>query len=274
MRKAKVKKEKDWTQLWITPITDNEVTDLNYYDDHMYMTNSTLKMFIDKCPRAFQHILNNPIKATAPMKFGTAFHMLVLEDKQFSKHYLVEPDSIDKRTTIGKATLQKFNESLNGREAVSYKDFSLMQGMNAHLKASKHYSLLENCNQFEKIYLWNNDTLKIKCKGKIDAINTIDKYIVDLKTTRDASPKVFKETIVNQKYHMQAAFYCDALGYKDYYIYAIEKTKPYCICVYKMSEDMLKAGRLMYTQAIIDYKAYVHGGELPQDYNEEQIYEI
>ena len=37
---------------------------------------------------------------------------------------------------------------------------------------------------------------------------------------------------------------------------------------------MLKAGRLMYTQAIIDYKAYVHGGELPHDYNEGQIYEI
>ena len=271
VRKAKVKKEE---VLKMTPIIDNEVTDLNYYDDHMYITNSTLKMFIDKCPRAFQHVLNNPIKTTAPMRFGSAFHMLVLEDKQFSKHYLVEPDNIDKRTTLGKATLLKFNEALGGREAVSYKDFSLMQSMNAHLKANEHYSLLNNCTQFEKIYLWKNEVHNILCKGKLDAVNTAEKYIVDLKTTRDASPEAFKEIIVNQKYHMQAAFYCDALGYKDYYIYAIEKSNPYCMCVYKMSEDMLKAGRLMYTQAIIDYKAYVHGGELPHDYNEGQIYEI
>ena len=146
--------------------------------------------------------------------------------------------------------------------------------MNSSLKTNKHYSLLENCNQFEKIYLWKNEVYNILCKGKLDAVNTREKYIVDLKTTRDASPEAFKEIIINQKYHMQAAFYCDALDYKDYYIYAIEKSRPHCICMYKMSEDMLKAGRLMYIQAIIEYEAYLHGGELPVDYNEGQIYEL
>ena len=270
-KKKEIKKKE---VLKMTPIIDNEVTDLNYYDDHMYMTNSTLKMFTDKCPRAFQYVLNNPIKVTAPMKFGSAFHMLILEDKEFSRHYAIEPDGIDKRTTVGKVALERFDQTLKGREPISYKDYSLMQSMNTHLKANKHYSLLENCNQFEKIYLWKNEVHDILCKGKLDAVNTRDKYIVDLKTTRNASPDGFKEIIINQKYHMQAAFYCDALGYKDYYIYAIEKSKPHCICVYKMSEDMLKAGRLMYTQAIIEYKAYIHGGELPVDYNEGQIYEI
>ena len=60
MAKKKEVKKKD--VLKMTPSIDNEVTDLNYYDDHMYMTNSTLKMFTDKCPRAFQYVLNNPIK--------------------------------------------------------------------------------------------------------------------------------------------------------------------------------------------------------------------
>jgi|TARA_R100000084_G_scaffold55942_1_gene23574 hypothetical protein len=258
----------------ITPIVDNEVTDLNYYDDHMYITNSKLKLYLENPPRKFQHLIDCPPKPSAAMKFGTAFHMLVLEDKEFSKHYAVEPDSIDKRTTLGKATLLKFNESLNGREAVPYKDFSLMQSMNANLKVSKNYSLLENCNQFEKIYLWKNETLDILCKGKLDAVNTRDKYIVDLKTTRDASPKAFKETIINQKYHMQAAFYCDALGYKDYYIYAIEKSKPHCICVYKISEDLIKMGRDMYIALIKHYKKYVEGGEVPTDYFDNKIFEL
>ena len=112
---AKKKEVKKKEVLKMTPIIDNEVTDLNYYDDHMYMTNSTLKMFIDKCPRAFQYVLENPIKATAPMKFGSAFHMYVLEGEEFTKHYAVEPDGIDRRTTLGKTTLLKFNENLNGR---------------------------------------------------------------------------------------------------------------------------------------------------------------
>tara|TARA_R100001443_G_scaffold21957_1_gene34164 strand:- start:2404 stop:3222 length:819 start_codon:yes stop_codon:yes gene_type:complete len=270
-KKKEVKKKE---VLKMTPIIDNEVTDLNYYDDHMYMTNSTLKMFIDKCPRAFQHVLNNPIKATAAMKFGTAFHMLVLENLDFNKHYAIEPDGIDKRTTLGKVTWEKFVEKSHGKEHLAHKDYFQMLEMRTQLMQHEHYSLLENCNQFEKIYLWKNEVLDIKCKGKLDAVNTTEKYIVDLKTTRDANPEAFKEVIINQKYHMQAAFYCDALGYKDYYIYAIEKLRPHCMCVYKMSEDMLKAGRLMYTQAIIDYKAYVHGGELPQNYNEDKIFEV
>ena len=240
----------------------------------MYMTNSRLKMFIDKCPKAFQHVIDNPIKATAPMKFGSAFHMYVLEGEEFTKHYAVEPDGIDRRTTLGKTTLLKFNENLNGREAISHKDFSLILNMTMELVDNEHYSLLSNCTQFEKIYLWKNELHDILCKGKLDAVNTRKKYIVDLKTTRDASPEAFKEIIINQKYHMQAAFYCDALGYKDYYIYAIEKSKPHCMCVYKMSEDILKAGRLMYTQAIIEHKAYMHGGKLPQDYNEDKVYTV
>ena len=128
-KKKEIKKKE---VLKMTPIIDNEVTDLNYYDDHMYMTNSTLKMFTDKCPRAFQYVLNNPIKVTAPMKFGSAFHMLILEDKEFSRHYAIEPDGIDKRTTVGKVALERFDQTLKGREPISYKDYSLMQSMNTH----------------------------------------------------------------------------------------------------------------------------------------------
>ena len=271
---VKKKETKQKEEMFImTPIVDNEITDKNYYDDHMYITNSTLKMFINKCPRGFQHILNNPPKPSAAMKFGTAFHMLVLEGRDvFDSNYAVEPDGIDKRTTLGKNMLLQFNESLKGREAISHKDYKLMEDMYTNLRSSKHYSLILDCKDFEKIYLWKNEVLDILCKGKLDAVS--NDYIVDLKTTRDASPEAFKETIINQKYHMQAAFYCDALGVKDYYIYAIEKTRPYCICVYKISSELLQEGRLMYTQAIIDYKAYMHGGEQPLDYNENNIYEV
>ena len=44
------------------------------------------------------------------------------------------------------------------------------------------------------------------------------------------------------------------------------------ILVYKISSELLQEGRLMYTQAIIDYKAYIHGGEQPLDYNENNIW--
>ena len=57
-------------KLKIKPLIDNEVTDKNYYEDHMYTTNSMLKTFLDKCPKFFEWRMEYPIKATAPMKFG------------------------------------------------------------------------------------------------------------------------------------------------------------------------------------------------------------
>ena len=259
----------------MSSVIDKEITDKNYYNDHMYTTNSTLKLFIDKCPKSFEYTMQNPPLPSAAMRFGTAFHMVALEGMDtFYKHYAVEPDNIDKRTTIGKTTWERFVARSRGKEHISHKDFTLITNMNAELRSNKNYSLLSECNKFEEICLWRNETLDILCKGKLDAINTQDKYIVDLKTTRDASPDAFRETIINHKYHMQAAFYCDALGYKDYYIYAIEKSKPYCMCVYKISDELIREGRLMYTQAIIEYKAYIHNNTPAADYNDGQIYEI
>ena len=263
------------TQKLITPLIDNEITDKNYYDDHMYISNSTLKLFMDNPPRKFQHLISNPPKPSSAMKFGTAFHMLALEGMDtFLKHYAVEPDGVDKRTTLGKATWEKFLEQSQGREHLSHKDYKIISTMEMNLRESQHSLLLSNCDEFEKIYLWKNNRHGILCKGKLDAVNTKKKYIVDLKTTRSAEPVAFMETIINQKYLMQAAFYCDALGYKDYYIYAIEKSKPYCVGVYKVSEQSLSTGRELYNMALRKYKEYVDSGEFPMDYNNNLIFNI
>ena len=261
-------------KLKIKPLIDNEVTDKNYYEDHMYTTNSMLKTFLDKCPKFFEWRMEYPIKATAPMKFGTAFHMYALEGLDvFQKNYAVEPDGVDRRTTLGKATLSSFNQTVGNRNVISFKDYKLIQDMCHELQLHNHYSLVKECNELEQIYLWENKTLKIKCKGKLDAVNTKEKYIVDLKTTRSANPKDFVDIVKEQKYHMQAAYYCDALGYKDYYIYAVEKIKPHCICVYKMSDELLQEGREMYTKAIKSFKIHSKSNE-DFDYNSGQIYEI
>jgi hypothetical protein len=96
---------------------------------------------------------------------------------------------------------------------------------------------------------------------------------VDLKTTRNANPESFKETIIEQRYHMQAAYYCDALGFKDYYIYAIEKTKPHCVCLYKLSSETLEKGRILYNDAMSKFKMFL-SHPTPTDYNNSSIYEI
>jgi hypothetical protein len=264
-------------------IKDPEVTDHTYYEDCMYMSNSMLKTFIDKCPKYYAYRIENPIRPTQAMKFGTAFHMLVLEGvTKFTKNYIKEPD-VDKRTTLGKTTLAKFRESIGDKEAISSKDYETMMSMYDHLLEHKHIDILDSCNEKEEIYLWKNEDIDILCKGKFDAVNSRDKYIVDLKTTRNASPEKFKELLMNAKYHMQAAYYLDALGYSDYFIVAIEKDKPHCICTYKLSKEMINEGRELYMNALKSYKDIIISGKdvglrdlsmSEIDYNSGEICEI
>ena len=244
----------------VTKVVDQEITDHTYYEDCMYMSNSMLKTFIEKCPKNYAYRLENPIKPTQAMKVGTAFHMLALEGlDKFSANYVKEPD-VDKRTTLGKVTLAKFNETLKGREPISTKNYEMMMCMYDELECHKNINILKDCAEVEKIYLWKNEDLDILCKGKFDAVNTSKKYIVDLKTTRNASPEGFKELLMNAKYHMQAAYYLDALGYDDYYIIAIEKDKPHCICTYKLNKEMIKEGRKLYMDALKSYKSIMTSG--------------
>ena len=239
----------------IERVVDNEVTDSTYYEDCMYMSNSMLKLLIDRCPRYYAYRLDNPIKPTAAMKFGTAFHMLMLEGQdKFKDNYIEEPD-VDKRTTLGKATLTKFNERVGNRQVISRRDYNKLLSMYQVLLDNKNFSLIGDCNEIEQIYLWKNKDVDMLCKGKLDAVNTKGKYIVDLKTTRSAAPKDFSELIVNMKYHMQAAYYLDALGYDDYYIVSIEKEEPFCICTYKLSKKLIKEGRELYMGGLVHYKS-------------------
>ena len=258
----------------IKPVVDKLITEDNYYSDYMYVTSSTLKLFTDNCEKKFDYITSNPPKPSSAMRFGTAFHMLCLEDiDKFHKHYAIEPDGIDKRTTLGKKTWMEFVEKSMGKEMVSYNDYKTMTSMVISIREHLNSMMLFGCDEFEKILTWENTEHKMLCKGKPDAISHKQKYIVDLKTTRNASPEVFEEVIINQKYHMQAAYYCDALGYKDYYIYAIEKSAPYCVCLYKLSSETLDKGRELYNEALVKFKKFL-SCPTPTDYNNSSIYTV
>ena len=264
-------------------ITDLELTDNTYYEDYMYLSNSMLKSFIDKCPKHYAYKMENPTTPTQAMKFGTAFHMLALEGlDKFTTNYVKEPD-VDKRTTLGKTTLAKFNESLKGREPITTKNYETMMGMYEELVHHKNIDLLRGCNEIEKIYTWKNEDVDMLCKGKLDAVNTSKKYIVDLKTTRNAHPENYIDIMLNSCYHMQAAYYLDALGYDDYYIIAIEKDKPHCICTFKLSKETINDGRELYMNALKYYKSIMISGtdmglrDLSMseiDYNSGEICEI
>jgi exodeoxyribonuclease VIII len=79
--------------------------------------------------------------------------------------------------------------------------------------------------------------------------------MVDLKTTRDASPRGFMRSIADYRYHVQAAWYLNgveqATGKRpDQFIFiCVESTAPYVVAVYAADEVMTDRG---YEQAMKD----------------------
>ena len=97
------------------------------------------------------------------------------------------------------------------------------------------------------------DGIRAKCRP--DWISSDGHTVVDLKTTQDASPKGFQKSIANFGYHIQSAWYMRVLKnldvpVKEFIFIAIEKTAPFCVGVYRASEEMLEEGNKKVDEAI------------------------
>jgi hypothetical protein len=75
------------------------------------------------------------------------------------------------------------------------------------------------------------------------------KYIADLKTTVSAKPDQFNRHAMRYHYHAQAGLYVtcaeEQLGYTpdDFYLIAVEKTRPYVVQVFRVDDKVIDAGR-------------------------------
>lgn len=96
--------------------------------------------------------------------------------------------------------------------------------------------------------------LTVKCKGRLDFLSAAG-CIVDLKTTRDASPEAFGRSGFNLQYHVQAALYSDgytaATGRQlPYVLLAVENQPPYVVQAYELSGTELEMGRQEYRRLL------------------------
>ena len=96
-----------------------------------------------------------------------------------------------------------------------------------------------------------------------------DRCIVDIKTTVDPSPDGFAKQVANLAYHVQAAWYldlyqCEGDSVRSQFVFvAVENEAPYDVGVYRVSADMLEAGRRHYMAALEKYVRAVRSGVWP-----------
>ncbi len=122
----------------------------------------------------------------------------------------------------------------------------------------------------EATIVWENASYVVPCKARLDAIGYRDEeaFIVDLKTTTDASPAGFARKAWELGYHLQAAWYVDALAESrgceapSFYFVAVEKDSG-LVSVHQATDAFIVAGREAYRRAMDQFAEAWHSGVWP-----------
>lgn len=212
------------------------------------------------------HYLNQKPYTSDSLSLGTAVHTALLEPKNFYKDYIVMP-KFDGRTNAGKAQKAEFLQQAEAenKQLLDADSYNTVIGILENFKKNElaqHYTK----GEIELSHYLTFEDVDVRVRP--DCINRIENFISDPKTCQDNSPKAFIRDVYKWGYHLQAAFYSDALGIpaENFIFVACETNYPYSVQCYSLAEEHIENGRAAYRRALADWKFYLDT-EIPLGYN-------
>lgn len=211
-----------------------------------------------KSPAHYRYAISNVSPDSPARKRGRAVHIATLEPERFA----IDCARWDGERRAG-AAWKAFVEENAGRELLTADEYDQALAVADAVRKDAVASRYVSNGRAERAVTWNHRWPKVgglaertmALKGRIDFIADRG-ALVDLKTTRDASPGAFGRAVVNYAMHAQAAFYSDgyaaATGERLPFVFvAVEPEPPYGVIVYRVPDEILEMGREHYT-ALLD----------------------
>lgn len=207
-----------------------------------------------KTPLHYWHKYINPEREreepTAAMVLGNAIHTAILEPDLLNEKVVAGLD-IDRRSNANKAAWAEFEAANAGKTILKAEDYqtvlAVRDAVHRHPVAAP---LLRGGKAEQSFYATDPETGElIKCRT--DWIADSGEFILDLKSTDDASPDGFARSAANFRYHVQQPWYQDILDilygeHPPYWMFlAVEKKPPYAIGLYYLPPEALHLGGLL-----------------------------
>ena len=209
------------------------------------INNSGLKIF-SQSPAKFAYWRDNQKPATVSQLEGAGLHCKILQPELFEKSFGSE--AAPRKGSAGRTTWEKDNPMAVALTPNQWENVRAMAGSFENTSCTVARELLEEGTP--ELSIWFDDPLTgLRCKIRPDFLRD-DDIIIDLKSTKDASPKGFFWEIKRWGYNYQAAFYKRGidLAYaaagvkrkvKAFLIIAIENFPPYEVACYMISEEII-----------------------------------
>jgi exodeoxyribonuclease VIII len=221
---------------------------------------------IHRAPALYRYRRANPTQQTPAMRWGTLVHTAILEPETMAERCIILPDCAPNKPTQRQRDAKKpsdetiavmawwdeFAAASSDREVISTDEAAALESIRAMAHGDPVAGpILAKISEVERSIFWTDSDNQIECRCRPDAI--LDNgFILDVKTTVDASADSFSRSIAQWRYHVQAAFYSD--GYeqefgeppKGFAFLAIEKEPPYLCAVYLIDYKAVLRGRSEY----------------------------
>lgn len=207
-------------------------------------------------------------------RIGRASHVRTLEPDAFHRRYVLSP-KVDRRTKEGKALAQAVQEKAerDGLEVLDQSDFELVESIGQAVQQHPRARSLLSQSESEVTFRWSEQGLDFR--ARTDAIDDRQRVIVDLKTTRDSALD-FSRAVQRYDLHIQAYHYLrgvKAVEGKDYdFVFiVVEKSAPFGVKLYRLSEEYLKLAEKRWFLAIDVIKERKEAPELYAGYSPEIV---
>lgn len=198
---------------------------------------STLKE-LDRSPAHYLYALGAVSKDNKTFALGRAIHTAVFESDRFLLDYVLNDEN--RNSNSYKAFAAENTDKTILKTPEYTQALAMRDAVRKHPIANKYLS----DGQAEQVITWVDSETGLACKGRLDWL-TPD-ILLDLKSSADLDERRFRNAVASYGYHCQLAFYSMglvALGYaRPVKLLAVEKTPPYDVGVFDITEDMLSVG--------------------------------
>ena len=184
---------------------------------------------------------------TPAMERGTALHMALLEPDKFEATYAQAPD-VNRTTKAGK--LEWELAASGGKKLLKKDEWDCVHYMlRAVMEHPMAHKILAASGRAEESFFAKCPSTGLELKCRPDWL-TDSGWLVDIKTTQDASLKGFQKSVANFRYHVQAAHYLNvfklATGVtpRGFVFIAVESSDPYAVQVFEASPLLIETGAL------------------------------
>ena len=215
------------------------ITNAEYHGRKTHLSSTNVRTFHNNKKKFKYGLTHELVKQTKAMADGTAVHSFFLERDNFNADYVTKPVDIKLNTKVGKEWAQEHQDKI-----IIDSEFSnnLLE-MEKSFMDSPAKLIYDNKGQTELSYFWD-DLQLVKGKCRPDWISDDGTFVIDLKTTTDASPRGFQKSISSWGYHLQLGWYLRGLRKlglpaKEFIFIAIEKTPPFSVGVYRADQEMI-----------------------------------